>query len=237
MKPHEWFVEHRLDYATRTLDAEDATAFESHLAGCEECRREVAEIEEDLRWLPMGASPAAPRPGVRERITAGVLGARLARRPRWPVPVALAASALFAVGGWYLGGSRARELQTTVAALRDTLSIMRQANRVLQANVEVGDTKGGMLIFADEVTHRWNVVIHGLPPAAAGHRYQFWFICSDSMVRGNAVTVDNARPTMFTTGMPEARSCPAVKGAALTEEPMAGGEGPPRGKSLVHLML
>ena len=49
MKPHEWFVEHRLDYATRTLDAEEATAFESHLAGCEECRREVARIEDELR--------------------------------------------------------------------------------------------------------------------------------------------------------------------------------------------
>jgi len=28
-----------------------------------------------------------------------------------------------------------------------------------------------------------------------------------------------------------------VKGAALTEEPVADGQGPPKGRSLAHLML
>ena len=102
----------------------------------------------------------------------------------------------------------------------------------------MGDTRGGLVIFADEVTHRWNVVVHGLPPApTAGHRYQFWFICDDGMVRGPEVAGDTLRTTMFTTGMPQPQSCPVVKGAALTEEPMEDAHGPPRGKSLAHLML
>ena len=42
---------------------------------------------------------------------------------------------------------------------------------------------------------------------------------------------------MFTTGMPQPQTCSTVKGAALTEEPMPDEEGPPRGKSLAHLML
>jgi len=37
--------------------------------------------------------------------------------------------------------------------------------------------------------------------------------------------------------MPQPASCPVVKGAALTEGPVADGQGPPRGKSLAHLML
>ena len=45
MKPHEWFVEHAVEYATRTLDAEEAKAFEAHLGQCDACRREVAEVE------------------------------------------------------------------------------------------------------------------------------------------------------------------------------------------------
>jgi hypothetical protein len=244
MKPHEWFVEHRVDYVTRTLDVEDARTFDAHLGGCEECRREVTSIESDLKWLPMALPPVSPRPGLRRRIIEGVLEGPSRRRRPWMLPAALAASALLVAGGWYLGGARAGALQrelegqrAVMAALQDTLSIMRQAGRVLQANVEVGDTRGGVLIFADEVTHRWNVVIHGLPPAAAGHRYQFWFICADTMVRGTEVTVDTLRPTMFTTGMPQPQYCPAVKGAALTEEPIADGHGPPRGKSLAHLML
>jgi hypothetical protein len=240
---HEWFIEHRLEYATRTLDPEDAKTFEAHLRGCEECRSEVAAIEEDLRWLPMGLPPVAPRPGFKRRVVQHALRAGAAPRRRWVLPAALAASGLLVASGWYLGRSRAeairRELeqqQAVVAALKDTLSIMR-AGRVLQADFEVGHSRGGVLIFADEVTHRWNVVIHGLPPAPAGYRYQFWFICADNMVRGKEVAADTLRPTMFTTGMPQPESCPAVKGAALTEEPVADGKGPPRGKSLAHLML
>jgi len=248
MRPHEWFVEHSLDYATRTLDAEESEAFETHLDECEECRREVARMERELEWLPMGLAPATPKPGYQRRIVEGVLGRGAGRRvapprPRWVMPAALAASLLLAVGVWYLGDSRSRTLQrqlesqrATVAARRDTLSI-RRAGRVLQADVEVGQTRGGLLIFADEVTHRWNVVIHGLPPAPAGHQYQFWFICADGMVRGTEVNADTRKPTMFTTGMPQPESCPEVKGAALTEEPVADGQGPPRGKPLAHLML
>jgi hypothetical protein len=244
MTTHEWFVEHRLEYATRALDPEEAKTFETHLGGCAECRAEVARMESELQWLPMGLPPAAIPPGFRRRAIERVLGRRSARRPMWQVPAALAASVLLVAGGWYLGQSRDRGLrreiesqQALVAALRDTLSIMRQAGRVLQADVEMGDSRGGVLIFADEVTHRWNVVVHGLPPAPEGYRYQFWFICEDGMVRGTEVAVDRTRPTMFTTGMPQPQSCPAVKGAALTEEPVAHGEGPPRGKSLAHLML
>ncbi len=240
MRPHEWFIEHAPDYAAGTLDADDAREFEAHLAECEACQVAVARAESELRWLPMGLAPATPREGYQRRIVEGVLGrpAReraIPRRPAWAMPASLAASLLLAVGGWYL----ARELQTqraAVAALQDTLSIMR-AGRVLQADVEVGETRGGILIFADEVTHRWNVVIHGLPPASAGHRYQFWFICGDGMVRGTEVNADARKSTMFTTGMPRPESCAEVKGAALTEEPMADGQGPPKGRSLAHLML
>lgn len=244
MRPHDWFVEQRSGFVSGSLNVDERQEFERHLAGCEECTVEVARLEVDLGWLPMGLAPAVPRPDFQRRVVESVLR-RPARRPRqWIPALGLAASALLVAGGWYLGGSRARQLERNleqqrqaVAALRDTLSIMRQAGRILQANLDVGDAQGGLLIFADEVTHRWNVVIHGLPPAAAGHRYQFWFICDEGMVRGNAITVDPVKPTMFTTGMPQPKSCPAVKGAALTEEPSTDGQGPPKGRSLAHLML
>ncbi len=242
MKPHEWFVEHRVDHVTRTLEADDARTFDAHLAQCEECRREVSRIDTELAWLPMGLPPVAPRPGLRRRIVQGVLEGRQRRAPRWIPAAALAASVLLAVGAWNAGRSGASELQTAlageqarVAALEDTLSVMRQAGRVLQAEVEMGDARGGLVIFADEVTHRWNVVVHGLPPAPSDGRYQFWFICADGMVRGAEVRMDQKGPMMFTTGMPES-GC-EVRGAALTVEPPGGGDGPPRGKELAHLML
>jgi hypothetical protein len=247
MTTHDWFVEHRLEYATRTLDVKDARTFGAHLAGCEECRQEIARIEVDLQWLPMGLPPAEPSPGLKRRIVEHALHGGRARRPRWRLPAAIAAAGLLVVGGWYLGQSRVGTLRSelesqraAVTALQDTLSIMRQANRILQANLEVDGTKGSLLIFADEVTHRWNVVVHGLPPAPAGRRYQFWFICgesADSMVRGAEVPADTLRPTMFATDMPEPQACRSVLGAALTEEPATDGQGPPQGKPLAHLML
>jgi hypothetical protein len=239
---HDWFVEHRMDYATGTLERDETATFEAHLVKCEECRREVGQIQQDLEWLPMGVLPAAPHPGLKRRITQHVLEGRTRPLRIWLVPSAMAASLLLALGGWFVGQRKVGSLENEMAALRfrstaleDTLSVMRGAGRVLQASLQVGDRRGGLVIFADESSHRWNVVIHGLPPAPAGTRYQFWFICADGMVRGSEILRAGSRPTMFTTGMPQSGG--AVLGAALTMEPMDADSGPPRGKTLAHLML
>jgi len=190
----------------------------------------------------MSLPPTAPRPGLRRHIIQHVLDGPRAPGPRWLLPAAVAASVLLAFGGWAAGRQRAQALKAEVtalqartAALEDTLSVMRRAGRILQTSVEVGDRRGGLVIFADETTHRWSVVVHGLPPAPAGTGYQFWFICADGMVRGSAILVPGAGSTMFTTGMPETGG--AVLGAALTVEPLGAATGPPQGKELAHLML
>ncbi len=241
MKAHDWFVQHRVEYAIRILDGDDIATFDAHLANCEDCRREVSRIETELAWLPMSLPPTAPRPGLRRRIIQSVLDGTKASGPRWLLPVTLAASVLLAFGGWAAGRQRALTLETEVtalqaraAALEDTLSVIRRAGRILQTSVAVGDRRGGLVIFADETTHRWSVVVHGLPPAPPGTGYQFWFICADGMVRGSAILA-GAGSKMFTTGMPEAGG--AVLGAALTVEPLGAATGPPRGKELAHLML
>jgi anti-sigma-K factor RskA len=239
---HHWFVEHRMEYATRTLDDDDLATFEVHLANCEECRAEVARIEKELAWLPLALPPAAVRPGLRRRIVQHALGESRVAVPRWLPAAVVAAGVLLAAGGWLAGHRQVRPLETELAALRtratalaDTLSVMRRAVRVLQAQVDLDGGQGGLVIFADDVTHRWSVVVHGLPPAPAGTGYQFWFICTDGMVRGSALMVPGTGSTMFTTGMPESGG--AVLGAALTLEPVGVSTGPPRGKELVHLML
>jgi hypothetical protein len=241
MTAHDWFIEHRTEFAARTLDADDEATFLAHLERCEDCRREVERIEGELAWLPMGASPVTPPPGLRRRIIQHALGARLPRR-RWPLPVGVAAALACLVAGWYAGTRRAaataEELALSrqrLAALEDTVSVMRQAGRVLQAKIDLDGRQGGLVIFADPKTHRWNVVIHGLPPAPPNTRYQFWFHCAEGMLPGAEVRVDPERPVMFTTGMPE-RGC-QVMGAALTLEPMGAADGPPRGKELAHPML
>lgn len=242
MTPHDWFVEHRTAYATRLLDPADERAFAEHLRGCEECRSEVATIERELAWLPMGAAPATLRPGLARRIFDGIVEPRRARLVRRAAPWAIAASLLFAAGVWAVSQQRVDRLAVTLdardrrlAALTDTLSIMRQASRVLQTSITMDGHQGGMMIFADEKTHRWNVVVHGLPPAPRGEMYQFWFVAEDGMVRGVQLDLRNPHPAFFTVGMPSTGG--RVMGAALSVEDVSapGNAGP--GRMLAHLML
>ncbi|MES3032376.1 MAG: anti-sigma factor [Gemmatimonadota bacterium] len=248
MTAHEWFIEHRTEYAARVLDAEDSAAFAAHMVHCDACRSAVARIEAELEWLPMGATPVTPRAEFEGRVLAHAIGRSASPWRRWALPIGMAASLLSGLAGWKIGQAKvvvsplsvaAVATDTTglaqLAALRDTLSIMRTAARVMQATITMQGKEGGMVIFADPVTHRWNVVVHGLPKAPVDGRYQFWFIRSDGMVRGAEVQVDPTRPMIFTTGMPPGDG--EILGAALTIEPMEGRSASPQGRELAHVML
>lgn len=243
MNSHDWFIEHRQDYAVRLLNPDDERTYTDHLARCVACRSAVADFERELGWLPLGVTPVRPRPGFRWRAIRAVLGPT--RRATWAVWVPTAVAAGLALwAGLGLRSSAAREsvlageLATSrhaLVALGDTVAALRGADRILQANIKMDDFKGGLLIFEDAVTHRWNVVLHGLPPAPSGMAYQFWFICSDGMVRSVELQPLGAGPLFVTLDMPSTGG--KVMGAALSVERL-GSVGPePQGKELVHLML
>ena len=254
MTAHDWFIEHRTEFAARALDAAETAAFAEHLERCDSCRAAVQRIEGELRWLPMGVAPVTPRPGLHRQILDHAMGRAQGRFRRWSLPIGIAASLLAGFAGWQLGHSAARdeyvppiastipispavvpELLARVNALEDTLSIMQQAARVMQAKITMHGREGGMVIFDDARTHRWNVVVHGLAAAPANEGYQFWFVCANGMVRGAQVRVDPSTPMLFTTGMP-ASSCKVI-GAALTMESARNADGPPRGKELAHILM
>lgn len=245
MNSHAGWVEQRSAFVARALEPDEERAFRGHLAGCAECRDAVEELERDLAWLPMGLPPAVPTPGLHRRLVAGALGERRAA-PRWWAPVALAASLVLAAGAWFwaLATTRAFETQLTgerarlaeeLAMVRDTLGIIRGAAVVRHASIAMDGRQGGLLIFADERTHRWNVVVYGLPAPPAGETCQFWFITEAGMVRSVAVPSDGRTPAFLTLPMPpDARH---VMGAALTLEPAGSSGGAPAGVQLAHLML
>ncbi|MGE0353646.1 MAG: anti-sigma factor [Gemmatimonadales bacterium] len=241
MSTHDWFVEHRALFVARSLDPEEENTFRAHLPGCPECREEIARLERELAWLPMDVAPVSPRPGLSRQITDHVLGVNHWRWNRLTT-LAVAASLLLAVLAYGAGRREQGRLraalgqqQATINALSDTLSIMKDARKVLQASIQMGDHTGGIMIFADDRTHRWNVVVHGLPPVGPSEVYQFWFIRKDGMVRGAELHMDPARPAFMTLSMP-AGNLP-VLGAALTVEPMDEKSDHPQGKELAHLML
>ena len=248
MNPHQWFEEQRTAFVARSLDPDETVSFTDHLARCAECREAVHGLERELAWLPMGVEPATVRPGLHRRIANHVLGGD---RWRWNrmTTLAVAASLLLALLAYGLGQQQLRRVerdraelarqvsthQDRLAALEDTVSVMRGASRILQASFQMENRPGGLLIFADERTHRWNVVVHGLPPAGPDQVYQFWFIQKDGMVRGAVVHPDSVGPTIMTMGMPPGGG--EVMGAALSVEPMDHPAPAPRGRMLAHVML
>lgn len=220
MKAHDWFIEHRLEFASRLLDPEDEAAFREHLPRCEACRAEVERIEEELRLLPMAVTPVPLKPGLNRRMVEYAVGAAHGRpRARWYVAAAIACL-LCGTVGWQAGVRHAT---------------VPEVDEVLQEKLTLDGKEGGVVIFADARTHRWNVVMHGLPAAPPGMRYTFWFITKEEgMVRDQDVPFDPVKPAMFTTSMPAHFR---VMGGALTLEPESSVTGPPQGKHLVHLML
>ncbi len=241
MTAHDWYVENRAAFVARSLEPGEERTFRDHLVRCSECDREVARLERELAWLPMAVTPVAPRPGFARRMTTEILD----RPNRWRrrVPAALAASLALLAGGAALaarhegGELRARlsARETQLAALEDTLSVLRRANNVLQTRISMNGHHGGLLIFQDAVSHRWCVIVHGLPPAPAGSMYQFWFITETGMVRSVEVNADMQRPAFMTLPMPGVAA--PVMGAALTMESVVNHSEEPKGVTLAHVVF
>jgi hypothetical protein len=246
MTSHDWFVEHRTAFVVRSLEPEEERVFREHLRGCAECRRETQQLEQELAWLPMGAEPVAPRPGLTRLLVERALGQRRGAPRRWVMPAALAASLVLAAGAWTWAlrhesqsEVRAQEriagLEHQLAMTRDTLAIIRNATRVVQAAIARGGHRGQLIIFADEAARRWNVVVHGLPAPRRGEVCQFWFITDRGMVRGAELEVEQGGTVLLTVGLPANGG--RVMGAALTIEPAGSPSPAPRGPELAHVML
>jgi anti-sigma factor RsiW len=72
-------------YALDALDATEQEEFELHLAGCADCRREVAELRETASDLVLSGSAPPPPPELRAAVLAGIVGVeQLAPTPGRP---------------------------------------------------------------------------------------------------------------------------------------------------------
>jgi hypothetical protein len=239
MNSHQWYVENRAAFVARSLERDEERVYRDHLANCEECAAEVKELGRDLAWLPMGVTPVAPDPGLPRRMAATILDRPQAWRRRAPYALA-AAALLLAVGLGVSGraeGARLRSVLTDtqgrMMALEDTVSVLRSANQVAQIPISMEGRHGGLLIFQDAISHRWCVIVHGLPPAPSGNVYQFWFITETGMVRSVEVNADTSRPVILTLSMPPVPA--PVMGAALTVEPAVSRSSEPQGPQLAHI--
>lgn len=228
---HDWFIEQRDAYVLRALADDEMQAFADHLPRCADCREAVEALDRDLAPLAYGVRPMAVPPRLPRRITDAVLGTS-ARTQRSTVPWLIAAAAVLAAAGsgaFALEQTRALRdslevAERRAAAMADSLSVLSNTTKVRQASFTGGSGgTGGLVVMADERSHRWRVVVHG-PAAPDGMSYLVCFITPDGLK--HAVTVGRGgEPMTFTLGMPSDGT--QVLGAALLLEPDSPAPGAP----------
>ena len=165
-------------YVLRALPDDGHERFEAHLTTCEDCRRDVAELQVAADTLPLAAVQVAPPPELRDRIMATVrseadlLGAaespagaaatppqRRERRRWWalrPLPAVGLATAVLAAavvaGVLVVGGDDTHTVQAKV-----TLTSTPDA----RASLEVTGTEG-------------KLTVRNFPPAGGDRVYEAW---------------------------------------------------------------
>jgi anti-sigma-K factor RskA len=248
MTAHDWFIGHRLEYATRVLEAGELAQFADHLVRCPECADAVGGIEREFAWLAMGAPPVAPPPGLTRRLATGVLEPRRFRA-RWVLPGALAAGLSLSVVMTWQSRTAASQFQVErdstlvelrrsdqlLAAALDTLSLIRSATRVRAARLAIDGGEVGLVILEDPKTHRWTVIVHGLPEAPPGERFALWFVCEKGMREGTELPPTTTGTAVLVLPMPQ--DLGAVLAASITRETRASAGTPMTKQELLHIEM
>jgi anti-sigma-K factor RskA len=206
-------------YALHALDPEEQSAFEQHLARCEECQRMVADFQETAAVLAFDVEGPAPPPALRERILDRARTERpkvvaLHERRRWVLPAtaslaAAAAAAAIGLGVWaYSLSEDLDQSEQVVAALSQ-----EGADRI-----PLEGANGTLVVNPDGQA---SLVVFGLDAAPEEETYEAWVIDDGAPVpaglfRGGG---DN---TVFELTEP----VPENAVVAVTVEPAGGSDEP-----------
>jgi anti-sigma-K factor RskA len=218
-------------YAVDALDDIERARFEQHLAGCEDCRAEVAELRATASLL--ADSVAVPPPAsLRDSVLAGITQIRPfppevpvhppvpahepAGRGRSWLPFLVAAALALVVG---IGAAVTQPWAT------DEVPQLTAAEQVLQAPdaekvfVDLGDA-GQATVVRSKAEDRAVIRTEDMVSAPDGKAYELWFIDGDEFVSAGLMP-DAADQTVVLDG-------PAAEAVAvgITVEPAEGSDQP-----------
>jgi len=161
-------------YALNALDEEEARRYEAHLARCERCQSELAELSESAGALAYAAEAPLPSAELRARILDRARAERpnvVPLRPRWLRPViaaaAVAACAAIGLGLWAV--SLSGKLDRREAALA-------RQQRVAQILAQPGSHKisfsrGTLVVGSDG---KGALLLNKLAEPGSGRTYEAW---------------------------------------------------------------
>jgi anti-sigma-K factor RskA len=209
-------------YALDALDGDERETYEAHLAQCEPCRTELAELGDSIGALALGVVSPPPPAELRARILEAAAAERrnvvpLPERRRWLGAVA-AAAACVAVGF----GVWAATLNNSLDAERSARAAEHRAMQILAdpRSERIALRKAGGMLAVDP-TGQAALLVGGLPAAPSGKTYETWVIEPGSKP---------ARAGLFDGGRQEAmlldENVPKGATVAVTVERDGGVEAP-----------
>jgi hypothetical protein len=222
--PHELAAAYALD----ALDGEDLEAYETHLAGCERCREEVASFRATAATLAYDVD----LPPVPEALEHRILGAARAERPnvvplprRWAIPAAAlaaaSAAAAIVLGIWAVHLSNSVDHQQRIR--KDQTSLIDILSDCSKTPMQGGN---GAVCVAP--TKKAVLIADNLSPASADKTYEAWVITGRRVRPAGLFRGGAGRKYLRLT-----RPVPARATVAVTLEKRAGASSP-TGAILLH---
>lgn len=167
-------------YVLGALEPDEVAAFEAHLAGCQECQRDLEELGSVPAFLGQAAPAVDVPPGLRERTFAAIeQAARPRRRTVELRRVVAAAAAVLLIG---FGTAVVRETTRPAPAAAQVVELTAPGGGAARAVATVRATRTGGVIEME---------VDGLTPLPAGSFFECWLVAAegDSVERPNRVSV------------------------------------------------
>lgn len=232
---------HRLTgaYALHALSDEESTAFERHLAGCEACAQETAELRATAARLGLAAA-ATPAPAMREQVLrrigtvrqdspgepARTLVTRTGRRTRtvsrWALAACLAAAT--ALGGTAVWQhQQAQDAQDRARRATQATDDIAAVLTAPDARTRAAELNGGATgtVVVSRARDRAVFAVSGMAEPPSGKVYQLWFDDNGTMRSAGLMDSHRAEQTVLLQGAVDGAS-----GMGITVEPGGGSKQP-----------
>ncbi len=223
-------------YAMDALDDLERARFEQHLAQCEDCRAEVAELRETAALLSETVATAPPA-ALRESVLAGISQIRpmapAAPAAPQPAPTQVADTSAGRGRGWmpFLVAA-ALALFVGIGAMvsqpwsnDDQVTQLTAAEQVLQAPdaeevfLDLGEA-GRATVVRSKSEDRAVISTEDMVSAPEGKAYELWFITGDEFTSAGLMSDDPDQTVVLDGSAAEAAA------VGITVEPESGSEQP-----------
>ncbi|MFB7931540.1 anti-sigma factor domain-containing protein [Streptomyces sp. NPDC056039] len=226
-------------YALHALSDEERRAFRRHLAACEPCAEETAELTAVAARLGLAAS-LTPRPVLREQVLRRITAVRQdppgeppsprrGRTASWGRPLSRWALAACLAAATALGGTAVWQHQRAEDAF-DQARQAEQATDRIAAVLAAPDARTSTAKLADGATgtvvvsegrDRAVFVVSGMAEPPRGKVYQLWFDDDGTMRSAGLMDPGRADQAVLMRGAVDGAS-----GMGITVEPAGGSEQP-----------